>query len=135
MKLIIFGANGPTGLALCHQALAEGHQVTAAVRRPAEFPFQQESLTVVQANVMDGSSLAPVMGDADAALSALGTAYSRHEIRVYSLGTQAIVGQQPLSAVGSRQFGSHCASTSSAKLCPGPVHVAVSPQRRGSDVV
>ncbi len=40
---------------------------------------------------MDGSSLAPVIGDADAVLSALGTAYSRHEIRLYSVGTRAII--------------------------------------------
>ena len=91
MKLIIFGANGPTGLELCRQALAAGHQVSAAVRRPHEFPFQHEALTVIHVDVMDGSSLAPAIADADAALSALGTAYSRHEIRLYSVATKAIV--------------------------------------------
>jgi putative NADH-flavin reductase len=91
MKLIIFGANGPTGLELCHQALAAGHQVTAAVRRPHEFPFQHEALTVIHVDVMDGSPLAPAIADTDAALSALGTAYSRHEIRLYSVATKAIV--------------------------------------------
>jgi putative NADH-flavin reductase len=40
---------------------------------------------------MDGSSLAPVVGNSDAVLSTLGAAYSRHEIRVYSIGTKAIV--------------------------------------------
>jgi putative NADH-flavin reductase len=46
---------------------------------------------VIQAHVMDGSSLAPVIGDADAVLSTLGAAYSRHEICVYSVGTKAII--------------------------------------------
>jgi putative NADH-flavin reductase len=91
MKLIIFGANGPTGLELCRQALATGHCVTAAVRRPDDFPLQNDALMVVQAHVMDGSSLAPVIGDADAVLSTLGATYSRHEIRVYSVGTKAII--------------------------------------------
>jgi putative NADH-flavin reductase len=91
MKLVIFGANGPTGLELCRQVLAAGHRVTAAVRRPDDFPLQNDALTVVQAHVMDGSFLASVIGDADAVLSTLGTAYSRHEIRVYSVGTKAII--------------------------------------------
>ena len=91
MKLIIFGANGPTGLELCRQALAAGHHVTAAVRRPDEFPLKDDALTVIRAQVMDGSSLAPAIGDTDAALSTLGAAYSRNEIRVYSVGTKAIV--------------------------------------------
>ncbi len=91
MKLIIFGANGSTGLELCRQALAAGHRVTAAVRRPDEFPFREDALTVVRAHVMNGSSLAPAIGDADAVLSTLGAAYSPNEIRVYSVGTKAIV--------------------------------------------
>ena len=91
MKLVIFGANGPTGLELCRQALAAGHRVTAAVRRPDDFPLQNDALMIIQAHVMDGSSLAPVIGDADAVLSTLGAAYSRHEICVYSVGTKAII--------------------------------------------
>ncbi len=91
MKLVIFGANGPTGLELCRQALALGHRITAAVRRPDDFPLQNDALMVVEAHVMDGSSLAPVIGDADAVLSTLGAAYSRHEIHVYSVGTKAMI--------------------------------------------
>lgn len=91
MKLVIFGANGPAGLELCCQALTAGHRVTAAVRRPNDFPLQNDALMVVQAHVMGGSSLAPVVGDADAVLSTLGVAYSRHEIRVYSVGTKAMI--------------------------------------------
>jgi putative NADH-flavin reductase len=91
MKITIFGANGPTGLELCRQSLAAGHAVTAAVRRPDEFPLHDDALTVVRAHITDGSSLAPVIGDADAVLSTLGTAYSRNEIRLYSVATKAIV--------------------------------------------
>ena len=91
MKLVVFGANGPTGLELCRQALAAGHLVTAAVRRPDEFPFQDNGLTVIRANVMGEASLAPMISDSEAVLSTLGAGYSRHEIRVYSVGTKAIV--------------------------------------------
>jgi hypothetical protein len=65
--------------------------VTAAVRRPDDFQLQNDALTVVKAHVMDGSFLAPLIGDADAVLSTLGTVYSRHEIRVYSVGMKAII--------------------------------------------
>jgi len=91
MNLVVFGANGPTGLELCRQALSAGHHVTAAVRRPDEFPLQDNALRVVGANVMDGSSLAPLIGSADAVLSTLGAPYSRHEIHLYSVATKAIV--------------------------------------------
>jgi len=91
MNMVVFGANGPTGLELCRQALAAGHQVTAAVRRPDVFPLREKALHAVEAHVMDGASLAPLIGSADAVLSTLGAAYSRHEIRVYSIGTKAIV--------------------------------------------
>ncbi len=45
MNLVIFGASGPTGLELCRQALAAGHQVIAAVRHPDTFPLQDDALT------------------------------------------------------------------------------------------
>ena len=91
MHIVIFGASGATGVEVCRQALAASHHVTAAVRRPDDFPLKDNALSVVGAHVMDGSSLGPVIGDADAVLSTLGAAYSRHEIRVYSMGTRAIV--------------------------------------------
>ena len=102
MKLVILGANGPTGLELCRQALAAGHRLTAAVRRPDEFPWQHAALTVVRAQVMDGSPLDAVIGDADAVLSTLGTAYARHAIRLYSVATQAIVAGMRASDHGRR---------------------------------
>jgi putative NADH-flavin reductase len=91
MNIVVFGANGPTGLELCRQALTAGHHITAAVRRPDEFPLQDNTLSIVRANVMDGSSLAPVIGNADAVLSTLGAPYSRHEIHLYSVATKAII--------------------------------------------
>lgn len=92
MKIAVFGANGPTGLEICRQAIAAGHRVVAAVRRPDEFPLRDSALTVVNAQAMSGTPLGPVIGDADAVLSALGAgAYTRREIRIYSVGTKAIV--------------------------------------------
>jgi nucleoside-diphosphate-sugar epimerase len=98
MNIVIFGANGPTGLEVCRQALLAGHHITAAVRRPDEFLLKDKALNVIKANVMDGSSLAPVIGNSDAVLSTLGAPYSRHEIRLYSIATKAIVEAMRVSA-------------------------------------
>jgi putative NADH-flavin reductase len=91
MKIVVFGASGPTGLELCRQALAAGHQVVAAVRRPSDFQLRNDALTIVQADVTDGSPLNPAINRSDAVLSVLGAAYSRRQINVYSVGTKAIV--------------------------------------------
>ncbi len=91
MNIVVFGANGPTGLEVCRQALIAGHTIRAAVRRTDEFPLKDKALNVVKANVMDGSALAPVIGNSEAVLSTLGAPYSRHEIRLYSIATKAIV--------------------------------------------
>ena len=61
------------------------------MRRPDEFLLQAKALNIVKANVTDGSSLVPVIGNADAVLSTLGAPYSRHEIHLYSVATKAIV--------------------------------------------
>ncbi|MGK8508123.1 hypothetical protein ACRS5S_08690 [Nocardia asiatica] len=42
MRLIIFGANGPTGRLLTSHALTAGHDVVAVTRRPAEFPLAHD---------------------------------------------------------------------------------------------
>src|SRR5262249_30353891 len=88
---IIFGASGLTGLELCRQALAVGHRVIAGVRHPDTFPLHADALRVVHADVLDGSSLAPLIDDVDAALSTLGASFSRRDTQVYSAGTKAIV--------------------------------------------
>ena len=68
-----------------------GHTVTAAVRRPDEFPLHEDGLTVVRAHVADESSFEPVIGVAEGILSTLVKTYSQQEIHLYSVATQAIV--------------------------------------------
>ncbi len=72
MKIVVLGATGHVGHLLVSQALAAGHHVTAIARNPAKITLQSPDLTVVSANLRDPASLAPVIGDCDAVLSALG---------------------------------------------------------------
>jgi nucleoside-diphosphate-sugar epimerase len=52
-RILLTGANGFVGLALCKRLLSEGHHITAALRRPAG-PFFHESInSVIVGNVDD----------------------------------------------------------------------------------
>ena len=46
LNIVIFGASGPTGLALTRQALARGYRVTAITRRPAAFELNHEGYII-----------------------------------------------------------------------------------------
>jgi putative NADH-flavin reductase len=91
VKIVLFGANGPTGRLLAEGALARGHAVRAITRHPDEFPLHQAGLEVMRADVTDGASLADAIAGCDAVASVLGASYSRKPITVYSQGARAIV--------------------------------------------
>ncbi|MCW2765959.1 MAG: NAD-dependent epimerase [Nocardioides sp.] len=91
MKLIVFGANGPTGRLLTAQALDEGHDVTAFTRHPDAFPLSPVRLRVVAGDVYDAESVAGAVRGQDAVLSTLGVPFSRKPIEVYSAGGRSIV--------------------------------------------
>jgi putative NADH-flavin reductase len=91
MKIIVFGANGPTGRLLTKQALTEGHEVTAFTRHPETFPIQHEHLRLTRGDVFDLPSVDAAVAGQDAVLSTLGVPYSRKPISVFSEGTAHIV--------------------------------------------
>ncbi|GAB3612867.1 NAD(P)-dependent oxidoreductase [Humibacter ginsengisoli] len=91
MKIVVFGANGPTGRLVTRLALERGVSVVAATRSPRAFPFAHENLVVEHADVFDSASVSRAVGGADAVLSALGVPYSRREITTYSAGTAAML--------------------------------------------
>jgi putative NADH-flavin reductase len=90
MRIAIFGANGPTGRLLTEQALAAGHHVVAATRRPQDFPLTHERLEVEAADVHDADAVAATIDGSDAVLSTLGVPFTRDPITVYSVGARHI---------------------------------------------
>lgn len=86
MKLVIFGANGPTGRQATAQALAAGHQVTAVTRRPEDFPLSGPRLRVVGADVLDRTAVERAVAGHESVISTLGVPYSRGPVTVYSEG-------------------------------------------------
>jgi putative NADH-flavin reductase len=84
MKLVVFGANGPTGRLITAQALDAGHIVTAFTRHANTFPIHHEGLRVAQGDALDAIAVAEAVAGQDAVLSTIGTRYSRKPITLYS---------------------------------------------------
>jgi putative NADH-flavin reductase len=73
MKLIVFGATGGTGQQVVTQALAQGHTVTAFVRRPEAVTTQHANLRIVQGDITDPTAVDAAVAGHDVVLSTLGT--------------------------------------------------------------
>src|SRR5437879_9768477 len=72
LRILIIGATGGTGRQLVRQALEQGHQVTAFVRKPKKLKIEHANLRVVKGNVLDYASVESAMRDQNAVVCALG---------------------------------------------------------------
>jgi len=91
MKVVVFGATGPTGREVVAQALDAGHEVRAFARNPAAVGSWAPGLEVVQGDVLDPSAVRAAVGGMDAVLSALGTGSNLEPTTVLSEGTGLIL--------------------------------------------
>jgi uncharacterized protein YbjT (DUF2867 family) len=91
LRILIIGATGGTGRELVRQALEQGHQVTALVRKPKKMKIEHPNLRVVQGNVRDYESVESAMRGQSAVLCALGTKRFFFPNRVVSDGTANIL--------------------------------------------
>lgn len=78
MKIAIFGASGATGMQLTERCLAAGYEVSALVRRPAEFAYA-ERVRVVEGSAFEEEAVRRTVEGADVVLSALGARSLRKE--------------------------------------------------------
>ncbi|MGW0711052.1 NAD(P)-dependent oxidoreductase [Streptomyces sp. NPDC002643] len=107
MRLIVLGANSPTGRLVTAMAMAAGHTVTAITRRPADFPFSDHRVQVADADVMDADAVDWVVRDHDAVLSVIGAPLSPKPVTVCSQAAFNVVkammnhGVRRLLCVGS----------------------------------
>ncbi len=99
MKLVVFGANGPTGRLLTRQLLDADNTVVAVTRRPATFPITDPRLTVAEADVFQQQAVAGVLPGADAVLSVLGVPFTRRPVDTFSTGTANIVDAMRCNAI------------------------------------
>ncbi|WP_030416828.1 NAD(P)-dependent oxidoreductase [Streptomyces sp. NRRL S-1448] len=102
MKLTVLGASGGVGRQLVTHALADGHQVTAALRSPEKLTEHHERLTVVRTDPLDPASVKAVVDGADAVLSGMGQAGRHDPLRPASTSARAVV--EAMTATGVRRL-------------------------------
>ena len=91
MKVVVIGANGPTGRLVVQRALAAGHQVRAVTRHPESFKLIGGDLDVHRADITDQAQADQALAGHDTVLSSLGQAYTWRRVTVFSTGTGNIV--------------------------------------------
>jgi putative NADH-flavin reductase len=91
LRILIIGATGGTGRELVRQALEQGHQVTALVRKPNKMKLEHPNLRVAKGNVHDYDSVESAMRGQSAVVCALGTKRFFHPNRVASNGTANVL--------------------------------------------
>jgi putative NADH-flavin reductase len=90
MKLVLFGANGKSGLEILKQALAKGDLVTAFVRDPSRLEGEHENLKVIQGDIFDAASVGRAIQGQDAVVCALGSSELK-KTTVRADGTKNII--------------------------------------------
>jgi uncharacterized protein YbjT (DUF2867 family) len=91
LRILIIGATGGTGRQLVRQALEQGHQVTAFVRKPKKLKIEHANLRVVKGNVLDYASVELAMRDQNAVVCALGHKRFFYPTKILSEGTRNIL--------------------------------------------
>jgi putative NADH-flavin reductase len=99
VKLTVFAATGGIGREILAQAVAAGHEVTAAVRDPSRLgdgangapPLPPARVVTCDLASPDPAAMRSAVGGADAVLSGLGPRIGRDAVGIASSGTQAIV--------------------------------------------
>lgn len=72
VELLIFGSTGSIGRHLVHQALQQGHSVTAFARDAAKVDLTHDNLQVIEGDVMDLASVERAIPGHEAVLCCLG---------------------------------------------------------------
>ena len=98
MKIVVFGANGRIGRLVVRQALAAGHEVTAALRDPAAMDERADRLRLVHGDVRDVASVREAVRGQDAVVSAIGHRERRDVNSIYSVAARNYV--EAMSACG-----------------------------------
>jgi putative NADH-flavin reductase len=117
MKIAVFGASGATGTLLTERSLAAGHEITALLRRPADFPLR-ERVRVVEGNALDADAVRQTIAGADVLLSALGARSLRREDLLERAVPLIVAAMQQTGVRRIIALGSAGAKEDSLKLQP-----------------
>ena len=121
MKVVIFGANGKTGILLVEQALAKGYQVVAYVRRPESILIDNPKLKVVIGNLNEPLKMKDAITGADACISALGgSSLTKHSFETMN-GIKNIISIMEITKVQRFIYLSSLGTGESSTMIPQPM--------------
>lgn len=90
-RLLVLGANGPTGREVVAQALERGLEVVAVTRHPDAFPISDDRVHLVGGDATDPATIDEALPGCDAAISVIGTPYTWGPVEVYSASARALI--------------------------------------------
>jgi len=90
-RLLVLGANGPTGRLTVRQALDRGYSVAALTRHPATFPNHHDRLHVIAGDATDSGVIDAAVVDTDAVICTIGASFTRHPVTVYSTSARLLL--------------------------------------------
>lgn len=83
-RLLVLGANGPTGREVVRRALDLGYEVCALTRHPGTFPIRHDSLEVVSGDATDPAVIDSLVSKSQAVICTIGAKFTWREVEVYS---------------------------------------------------
>lgn len=90
-RVLVLGANGPSGRLAVRRALDAGLGVVALTRNPRSFPIQHEHLEVVGGDATDPLVIDAAVEGCDAVVSLIGAPFSWRWVEVYSVSARLVV--------------------------------------------
>ena len=90
-RVLVLGANGPSGRRTVQQALDRGLEVDALTRHPETFPIQHQRLRVIGGDATDPAVVDAAVVSSDAVISVIGAAFTRQPVQVYSASARLVV--------------------------------------------
>lgn len=90
-RVLVLGANGPTGREVVQQALKRGHCIDALTRHPETFPLQHERLRVVAGDATDPAVIDDAVAATDAVICTIGAAFTLKQVQVYSATARNLI--------------------------------------------
>lgn len=90
-RVLVLGANGPTGRRTVRQAADRGLDVVALTRNPEAFPVRHERVEVLGGDATDAGTIDAAVARCDSVVSVIGTAYTWKPVEVYSASSRLVV--------------------------------------------
>lgn len=120
MKIVIFGANGKTGLQILKQALEKGHEVIGFIRTPGSLIMDHPRLKIAVGNLNEKLKLRDAITGADACISALGGSSLTKRSESFTNGIKSIIEVMEQEGVSRFIYLSSLGAGESRNFMPQP---------------